>query len=285
MNEDVIKGSEFSREKKEKFGKLPNISRAEKIIIALGVLSLILTLIGGVFFLGRMSRFSETDELITPSPHPSPTPFQEPSETPLPAQSGTPTPTKKSNPTPLPSVTPAPAIKTKILSSSASLDGFRSSNGEGHSGLEIRSGRNMYLVSRGFVSFNLSNIPSGANIQKAILRLYQAKIIGNPYSVGGSLKVDHLTYGDSLEDGDYAISTLTSSFATLATNSAVECKDVDVTDTVRDDIANARSKSQFRIHFQTENTGRDATGDFTYFEANENSQSSGNIPQLVVEYY
>ena len=65
----------------------------------------------------------------------------------------------------------------------------------------------------------------------------------------------------------------------------IEWKEADVTDALKDDISNARSRSQFRIHFQTENTGGDAEGDFAYFEATENTRKTGNSPQLVVKYY
>lgn len=223
-----------------------------------------------------------------------------PSPTPSPSLSDNlnfPTATEESTPTSSPSATisvtpkisvtpsPTPILKSKTLSSSADLDGFRSSNNGGNNSLEIRAGRNSNLVTRGFVSFDLSSLPSGVQIQNANLRLYQAKIIGNPYSVGGPLKVDHLTYGNSLDSADYASPALLSSFATLTENNVIEWKDADVTDEVKDDIANARSTSQFRIHFTTEVTGGDVIGDFAYFESADNSQSTGHTPQLVIKYF
>ncbi len=141
------------------------------------------------------------------------------------------------------------------------------------------------MVTRGFVSFNLADIPEGVTITKATLRLYQTKTVGNPYGVGGNLKVDHLTYGNSLEDADYAAAALLSSFATLTNNDSVEWKDVDVTEALKNDVSENRSRSQFRIHFEIENTGGDVTGDFAYFEAADDSEGTGNTPQLVVNYY
>ena len=135
------------------------------------------------------------------------------------------------------------------------------------------------------MSFDISDVPSNADIKEATLRLYQAKIIGNPYGVGGSIKIDHLTYGDTLDNADYGAAALSSSFITLTNNAVVEWKDANVTDAVRDDLTNARSRSQFRIHFQIENTGGNVNGDFAYFEASENIMSTGNTPQLVVKYY
>src|SRR4030042_1973423 len=125
---------------------------------------------------------------------------------------------------------------------------------------------------RGFVSFDISDIPSGATISEATLRLYQVKTEGNPYgvSVGGKLNIDHLTYGDSLDNSDYAMAALTSNFVVLTNNSVVEWKDANVKTELKDDISNARSRSQYRIHFETENVGGDSTGDFAYFESSEN---------------
>lgn len=124
------------------------------------------------------------------------------------------------------------------------------------------------------------------SIDQATLRLYQTSVIGDPYGVGGgSIKVDHLDYGDTLDNSDYAVAALSTSFATLSTSSSVEWKEVSVTDALRDDRTNSRSRSQYRIHFATEATGGDVTGDFAYFESADNNTGSGNTPQLVVRYH
>jgi len=115
--------------------------------------------------------------------------------------------------------------------------------------------------------------------------LYQAKIIGNPYGVGIRVMVDHLDYGDSLENADYSASSISGSFATLSSNANLEWKEVDVTDAVRNDRENNRERSQFRIHFAVENQGGTVTGDFAYFESANNSEGTGNTPQLVIRYH
>lgn len=259
---------------------------SQKLLIGIGVIILILGIGTGSYLLGRKSSQSTSEVSPTPSDQlsqiatPTPT-FIDNSPTPVTSISGTLTPTKKPSVT----VTPTVNVKSKIISAASITDGFESSNGGGNTTLEIRAGRNANLVTRGFVSFDLSDIPSGVTVKEATLRLYQAKVIGNPYTAGGSIKVDHLTYGDSLDNSDYSLAALSSSFITLTSNATLEWKDADVTDRVKDDLANARSRSQYRIHFQTETTGGDVTGDFAYFEAAENTQSSGNPPQLVVKYY
>src|SRR3990167_7923471 len=184
MEEQVITPQERLPEKKE-------LSSGKKVLIVLAGILLIVGVAAGSYFLGNKDKSQGSTNL-------------------------SPTPTKKHTNTPTPTHTPTPTVKQKTLSSSASLDGFRSSNGGGNAGLEIRAGRNVNLVTRGFVSFDLGDIPSGAKIQEATLRLYQAKIIGNPYGVGGSLKVDHLTYGDALDNLDYGIAALSSSTASAS---------------------------------------------------------------------
>lgn len=262
-------------------------SSNKKLVLIIVLLVLTVGTIGGVAFLlgtktsneaaSTQTDLSPTPELTEISAQNSPSPTPEPTKKV--------TPTLKVSPTLTPTPTPTPILKTKILSSNANLDGFRSSNGGGNSTKEIRAGRNESLVTRGFVSFGITEIPTGAKIQSATLRLYQVDVIGNPYAVGGSIKVDHLTYGDSLDNSDYASSALSSGFVTLTNNATKEWKDADVTEKIKDDVANARSTSQYRIHFQTETVGGDVNGDFAYFEAKDNNQNSGNTPQLVIKYH
>lgn len=250
--------------------------RKNVVIIVVGLVLLSL-LVLGAFFLGRGSNDSSSES--TPTPELTIPTVSETDSTITPSTTGMITATPSST------TTPSPNIKTKILSSSSDLDGFRSSNNGGNNSVEIRAGRNSNLVTRGFVSFDLTDLPQGANVTEASLRLYQVKIIGSPYSAGGQLKVDHLNYGDSLNSEDYGLAALSSSFATLTSNPTLEWKDLNVTDYLRDDLENARSRSQFRIHFQIESTGGNVTGDFAYFESADNNTGSGNTPQLVVKYY
>ena len=278
--EQVIPAQETQETPEEKPSE--GRSSGKKFVLIIVIILVILLVGGGAYFFGRQSGNTAGLAQISPTPYvistPSPTPeLEEPSS---PTASGTLTPTKKPTPT------PTPTSKTKIISSKDTLDGFRSSNAGGNSTIDIRAGRNVNLVTRGFVSFDLSGIPSGITVKKATLRLYQKQIIGDPYGAGGSLKIDHLVYGDGLDDADYGVAALSSSFATLTNNATLEWKDSDVTDSVKDDLGNARSQSQYRIHFSTENTGGDVLGDFAYFESAENApDGTGNTPQLVVEYY
>ena len=249
----------------------------KKTINLIGILLLIVAIGSSAFWFGKQDG--------QPEPSPSPTPeltleveVEEAEEFPTASPSAIP------SPSPTPTPTPAPSTQSKTLSATASLDGFRSSNNAGNDSFDIRAGRNTNLITRGFVSFDLGDIPDGATIESVKLRLYQATIIGDPYGIGSMLKVDHLDYGDSLENADYSASSLSSSFATLTAESSIGWKEVDVTDQVKSDIAAGRSRSQFRLHMATENQGGDVTGDFVYLESADDSEGTGNTPQLNVKY-
>lgn len=269
--------------KKETAPKKPSkdfVGGKKPLIIAIVILLFIL-IGGGAYSVG--SRKGQREEEVSPTPtqeEASPTPEETAGAESSPAASPTASPIQTPSPTPR-----TPPTQTKIISSNASLDGFRSSNGGGNTTVDIRTGRNIYLVTRGFISFDLSGVPSGAVIEGATLRVYQVKIIGDPYGVGARVMVDHLDYGSSLESADYGASSISSSFATLTNNATIEWKDADVTDALKNDLSNGRSPSQYRIHLAIESTGGTDTGDFSYFESADNSEGTGNTPQLVVKYH
>lgn len=276
----VIPNRNSSHEEKKKLGS------GKKVLIWIGIFILLLVLIAGSYMLGAKSKEGTNKPTPTPPP-PTPTSylFEFPEETPTPITTISATPTKRTTPASSPTPTPTPVSKTEIINSEVSLDGFRSSNGGGNNSSDIRAGRNTDLVTRGFTSFELTNIPKGAAVQKATLKLYQTKVVGKPYSVNGVLKLDHITYGDSLDNNDYAMAALVSNMITISNNSAIEWKEVDVTSTVRNDLANARAKSQYRIHFTQESAGGEITGDFAHFDsANDYTDSTDHIPQLIVKY-
>ncbi len=253
------------------------LSSQKKFYIVAAIV-LVFAIIGGAFWLGSSRKKQESEPSPTPTIEASPTAIPEGEET---TESPSPSPEETNSPSPTP--TPGPETKEEVIISTASLDGYRGSNGFGHNDLYILIGRNLSVIQRGFVSFNLSSLPSDATIESAILRLYQEKVVGNPYGIGGNLKVDHLNYGDSLGNEDYGASSISSSFTTFTNNLVIEWKDADVTDSLKNDLSSGRSKSQYRIHFSTEATG--TTSDLVYFESADNSQGTSNLPQLVIKYH
>lgn len=250
--------------------------------LALGIVG-IFALIGfgsTFFYLGRRSAIPK-DESHSISNTPTQSPQISPESTPTNLPTTSPTPdVEGARNTP----TQTSLVKSKILKSTQELDGYRSSSKAGNNTTDIRVGRNENIIVRGFVSFNIDEIPQGAQIKEAKLRLYQVRVVGNPYTNLGKLFIDHLTYGDALDANDYSIPALVSSFTSLSTKESPEWKEVDVTFFVKDDIENARSRTQFRLHFEKEAKGGGASGDFVYFESADNSEGTGNLPQLLIKY-
>ena len=264
---------------KEPASKAPSkyLSIQKKFLIIAAII-LVFVVIGGAFWFGSSRNEGESESSPPPTTESSPTATPEGEE-----ETEDPSPSPEETNSPSPSPTPAPVTEEEIITATASLDGYRGSNGFGYDDLYILIGRNISVIQRGFVSFDLSSLPSGAVIENATLRMYQEKIVGNPYGVGGNLKIDHLDYGGSLGNEDYGASSISSSFATLTDNAVVEWKDADVTDRLKNDLSNSRSNSQYRIHFSSEPTG--SSSDLVYFESANNSQGTGNLPQLVVKYH
>lgn len=251
------------------------------IFIGIGAFILLLIIGSSSYFLGKQSGTSDVAE-ITPTP--TTLGLTQPT-TPTITPTLIPTTTPTSTPSPTGTSTPTPEIQTETLSSNADLDGYRASDGAGNSDSDIQAGRDQFLVRRGFLSFDITSLPNNITISEVSLRIFQYKTVGDPYSIGGQLKIDHLDYEDSLGNEDYSSAALLASFATVTENDVVEWKNIVVTDQVKDDLDNDRGRSQFRIHFVTENTDGDVTGDFAYFESAEDSGGTGNTPQLVIKYY
>jgi hypothetical protein len=277
-DQHIFSVSESQPSERQEGGLTPG----NKVLIGFTIAISVAAIIAVSYFAGTKSGSEKASVAPTPTEALNQPLFKFPESSPTPISTISAKPTKESE---VPTETPTPRIRSKILKSQSSLDGFMSSNDKGNTSVEIRVGRNTNFVTRGFVSFNIDSIPNGATVKEATLKLYQISVIGNPFQIDKTIQIDHLTYGGSLDKSDYSRAALTSNITNLKGNTTIEWKTADVTDAVSDDIANARSQSQFRIHFQTENTGGDIAGDFVYFESADNSQGTGKIPQLVIDYY
>jgi len=268
--------------------------KSRKLLFILIFLGLSIGLSAAFFFLGKKraakEEISTNSEELLPTESPTPTTEEIPSETPTPTPIKTPTPTPKPTQTPSTTPTPTPVSETTSISSSSGLDGFRANNNGGNNSIEIRAGNGSFvgspayeLVTRGFVSFNLPSSLTGKTIEKATLRLYQRSIAGTPFASGNSVIVDHLDYGNELASDDFDRSPISANVATLTGNPVVEWKDADVTNAVKNDIQNARTRSQFRIRLSVE-TDADGVEDIAYFDS-ANPGYNTNTPQLVVKYH
>ncbi|MCX7928389.1 MAG: hypothetical protein N2558_01745 [Patescibacteria group bacterium] len=102
--------------------------------------------------------------------------------------------------------------------------------------------------SRGFLTFDITKIPAKAKVNSAVIRFdLEYKSLPSQY---GKLYIDHLTYGDSLDPSDYALSSLVSNISQvkIEKNKA----EADITKVLANDVDNSRAKSQIRIHYEIE---------------------------------
>ncbi len=183
------------------------------------------------------------------------------------------------------SPTPSPVLQIKTLGSDPLIDGYQSGSGEGNAGFELRAGRNVKAGTRGFVSFDISNIPSGATIERATIKLYQTSTIGSPYSAMGNLYIDQINYGPTFENSDYRVPIVNSATFVLTTNGITEWKSLDITKLFQNALVSSLDRLQFRLRFEKDTSGGSVDGDFAYFESADNSGHNGNTPQLVVIYH
>lgn len=102
-------------------------------------------------------------------------------------------------------------------------------------------------VVRGFVSFDLTQLPRNVEILQARLELSQKDITGDPYFKGlGAVTVDAVEYGSSLDAEDFQAPILIEAIGTLSDNGLLEIKGLDVTEAVKTALAKGLSRVQFR---------------------------------------
>jgi hypothetical protein len=173
--------------------------------------------------------------------------------------------------------------------SEAALDGYVIGGQAPYNALDIRVGNIATAtgerVYRGFMSFDLSGIPAGANILSAQLRFWQGQLVGDPYGKLGTLLMKHVDFDGSLDTTDFDGPELGS--AILATHTSPdEWYDVTsgtIATWIRDDLAASRARFQVRLQFSPE-TDDGTTTDYASFESGNNTFGTGNVPELIVTY-
>jgi hypothetical protein len=190
-------------------------------------------------------------------------------------------------------VVPPPADVTVTLTSQAALDGFQANNGGGNNSVDIRAGNGIMfgspsqeLVTRGFMSFDLSGIPATAQVQDIQLRFYQVDVTGAPYAKLGNLLLKHVDYGSVLTNAAFDTPELhTTPPLTMHTGPGEWYTITWVTlgDWVESDLAAGRTRTQLRLQFSTETDG-DGLQDSVSIESGDNYFGTGHVPQLTITY-
>lgn len=158
---------------------------------------------------------------------------------------------------------PAPSSPTPIvvdLPLDLARTGIASSNGQTQAGQTLSVGDTATnLTVRGIVTFSLSQIPAGATIQVAGLRISQVQVANAPYATLGTVDVDHVDLLGALDAADFGSVALAAAVATLSGSANLEVKVAEVTGRVVADIAAGRTVSSFRLQFGTgtDNDGAD----------------------------
>ena len=188
---------------------------------------------------------------------------------------------------------------SKILESSATLDGHIRSDGEVNSpdcsttliciGDSSAVDNAQY---KGYLSFNLASLETDGlttsdRIVSANLRVYQFSATGTPYSdlkLGSKgLIVEHTSYGSTLTAADFN-NDLLGAFPETGQSAAVAWKDFDGgRDFVRNDWDNRATRgnrSQYILYFAKATDG-DGVADIARFNS---SDSADHHPELVVKF-
>jgi hypothetical protein len=180
---------------------------------------------------------------------------------------------------------------TITLMSEGILDGYRLNDGTGSDSRDILIGNGEMisptgeLVARGFMSFDLSEIPTGATIESAELRFYQKEIEGNPYQKLGNLVLEHVYYGSSFDESAYVTSALGTAILELESSpeSWYILSGHTIADWVQDSLAASLSRQQFRLQFRQETDG-DGQEDWIAIEDGGSILGSPQAPRLILIY-
>jgi hypothetical protein len=181
--------------------------------------------------------------------------------------------------------------QTVTFRSEGALDGYRLNDGSGSNAQDILVGNGDLLdpvgelVARGFMSFDLSSIPSGATVERAELRFYQKEIQGDPYTKLGNLLLEHIDYGASLDDSAYNTPAIES--AVLDQQRTPKAwyilSDPTLTSWIQSNVQAGRARFQLRLQFRQETDGDDRE-DWIAIQAGGGILGARDAPQLTITY-
>ena len=180
---------------------------------------------------------------------------------------------------------------TVTLTSESALDGYRLNDGTGSNSKDILVGNGELanptgeLVARGFISFDLSDIPAGATIESAELRFYQKEIQGSPYEKLGNLVIEHVYYGASLDDSAYNTPALGTAVLDMETapQAWYILSDPTIVTWIQSSVATELSRQQFRLQFSQETDG-DGQEDWIAIQGGGGILGSREAPQMSITY-
>lgn len=145
---------------------------------------------------------------------------------------------------------------TTTLAYDPDLTRYRSSTGGLSAvGADLRIGDNAALAYRGFVTFDLSTLPDGIEIEGAALRVRQVSVIGTPFDLG-VVNATHIIYA-AVNSTAWNAAAL-GSMGALTSTEALGPRSLGVAAALAEDYTErvARlNRTQYRLEFPTATTG------------------------------
>jgi hypothetical protein len=181
--------------------------------------------------------------------------------------------------------------ETVTVRSEGALDGLVINDGSSSTSQDIVAGNGDLdettgeLVARGFMSFDLSDIPSSAVAESVELRFYQKRIQGDPYGKLGSLLLEHVNYGGTLGSSAFDTPALDSAMLEKETEAGAwyVITDDTIARWVEKALSGGESRFQLRLQFAQETDG-DGDEDWIAVTPGGGILGSSNSPQLTITY-
>ncbi|MCA9315695.1 MAG: hypothetical protein H6806_03940 [Planctomycetes bacterium] len=169
------------------------------------------------------------------------------------------------------------------IPSIASLDGTVRSDGEVTAqGGEPKVGD---LASnqevRMLLSFSLEDVPAGAEITSALLRLRTTRVTGEPLLMD-PLLIERVDIGTALDGTDFSSLAL-SSATNVTMNGLLVTREIEVTTLVQQDVNELRTRTDLRLRLFGGTDG-DLRDDWFGFETGDNEYRTGERAELSVTY-
>jgi hypothetical protein len=173
-----------------------------------------------------------------------------------------------------------------VLPATAALDGMVLSDGtfDATGGPPVTGdldGVTDGLGCRQFFSFDLSGLPDGSTIIEAYVGINVTGQSGAPFQSHGSVRLEHVVYGDTLDGSDYDVPALRDhgglSVAT-ADDDILSGLGANVTSAVQADLAASRPRSQFRLRFSSFDSNGDGVSNYTLWVDAERSANGVGLP-------
>lgn len=173
------------------------------------------------------------------------------------------------------------AISQVAIASSPAFDGYIRSDGLVNTNLAVSAigdtVANTYY--RAHYGFSLAQIPAGAQVTGARLRLTQ---VGDQGLDLGARLIEHIALGGVVNFADFASAPITANGGILLPTGNPNEWEIDVSQAVAFNVANGHARSDFRLRFAIPFLVN-ADNDFETFATGEHA-SAGMRPELIVTY-